>query len=98
MRVQVDITVMALVVICGQPCSGKSKAANCLFNALKESEIRESVKIIDESSLHRGLNESYAGKIRCNLDNHVEIVYSCFYNFFHLYLIFQPNFHRKDVC
>ncbi|XP_078439210.1 KTI12-like, chromatin associated protein [Wolffia australiana] len=51
---------MALVVICGQPCSGKSTAAACLASALKDSEIKETVRVIDESSLHRGLNESYA--------------------------------------
>lgn len=58
---------MALVVICGQPCSGKSKAAACLAGALKESEVRQTVRIVDESSLHRGLNESYSGTIPFNL-------------------------------
>lgn len=51
---------MALVVICGQPCSGKSKAALCLTEALKESESKQAVKIIDEASFHLDRNQSYA--------------------------------------
>ncbi|KAI5678920.1 hypothetical protein M9H77_09870 [Catharanthus roseus] len=51
---------MALVVICGQPCSGKSTAAACLAEALKDTEPRPSVRIIDESSLHLNRNQSYA--------------------------------------
>ncbi|KAI4355069.1 hypothetical protein L6164_003881 [Bauhinia variegata] len=51
---------MALVVICGQPCSGKSKAAICLAEALKESESKQQVRIIDEASLHLDRNQSYA--------------------------------------
>ncbi|GAV72340.1 KTI12 domain-containing protein [Cephalotus follicularis] len=51
---------MALVVICGQPCSGKSTAAVCLAEALKESESKQAVRIIDETSLHLDRNESYA--------------------------------------
>lgn len=51
---------MALVVICGQPCSGKSTAALCLAEALKESEVKETVRIIDETSLHLDRNHSYA--------------------------------------
>ncbi|GAB2275203.1 hypothetical protein Dimus_009965 [Dionaea muscipula] len=51
---------MALVVICGQPCSGKSTAAACLAEALGDSESKLTVRIIDESSFHLGRNQSYA--------------------------------------
>lgn len=51
---------MALVVICGQPCSGKSTAAVCLTEALQEAESKPSVRTIDESSFHLNRNESYA--------------------------------------
>lgn len=50
---------MALVVICGQPCSGKSAAAACLAAALCSSTSDLTVRIIDESSLHLGRNDSY---------------------------------------
>ncbi|KAL3835302.1 hypothetical protein ACJIZ3_010038 [Penstemon smallii] len=50
---------MALVVICGQPCSGKSTAAACLTEALQESESKLSVRIINESSFHLNLNQNY---------------------------------------
>ncbi|KAK9277174.1 hypothetical protein L1049_006713 [Liquidambar formosana] len=51
---------MALVVICGQPCSGKSTAALCLTRALKDLESKPSVRIIDETSFHLDRNQSYA--------------------------------------
>ncbi|XP_008802903.2 protein KTI12 homolog isoform X2 [Phoenix dactylifera] len=51
---------MALVVICGQPCSGKSTAASCLAEALQVVDPKPTVRIIDESSLHLGRNQSYA--------------------------------------
>ncbi|KAK8963799.1 hypothetical protein KSP40_PGU008734 [Platanthera guangdongensis] len=51
---------MALVVICGQPCSGKSTITNCLAAALELVEPKPSVRIIDESSLHLCRNHSYA--------------------------------------
>lgn len=51
---------MALVVICGQPCSGKSTAALCLAEALKESESKLTIRIIDEASFHLDRNQSYA--------------------------------------
>ncbi|TYG79693.1 hypothetical protein ES288_D02G158900v1 [Gossypium darwinii] len=51
---------MALVVICGQPCSGKSTAAKCLAEALNESECKQTVRIIDETSFHLDRNQSYA--------------------------------------
>ncbi|XP_074560867.1 protein KTI12 homolog [Curcuma longa] len=52
---------MALVVICGQPCSGKSTAAACLADAIQSADDpKPSVRIIDESSLHLGRNQSYA--------------------------------------
>lgn len=50
---------MALVVMCGQPCSGKSAAAACLAAALRSSSADLAVRVIDESSLHLGRNESY---------------------------------------
>ncbi|CAN6177588.1 unnamed protein product [Urochloa humidicola] len=50
---------MALVVMCGQPCSGKSAAAACLAAALRSSSTDLTVRIIDESSLHLGRNDSY---------------------------------------
>ncbi|RWW09971.1 hypothetical protein BHE74_00016452 [Ensete ventricosum] len=54
---------MALVVICGQPCSGKSTAAACLADALQAMDPKPTVRIIDESSLHLGRNQSYAGTL-----------------------------------
>lgn len=51
---------MALVVICGQPCSGKSIAALCLAEALKALENPPTVRIIDETSFHLDRNQSYA--------------------------------------
>jgi protein KTI12 len=51
---------MALVVICGQPCSGKSTAAFFLAEALKESESNSTIRIIDEASFHLDRNQSYA--------------------------------------
>ncbi|EEF50764.1 protein KTI12 homolog [Ricinus communis] len=51
---------MALVVICGQPCSGKSLAAVCLAKALKESDSKLTTRIIDEASFHLDRNQSYA--------------------------------------
>ncbi|XP_039772947.1 protein KTI12 homolog isoform X2 [Panicum virgatum] len=50
---------MALVVMCGQPCSGKSAAAACLAAALRTFSTDLIVRIIDESSLHLGRNDSY---------------------------------------
>ncbi|GJM99095.1 hypothetical protein PR202_ga16162 [Eleusine coracana subsp. coracana] len=52
---------MALVLMCGQPCSGKSEAAACLTAALRSSSADLTVRIIDESSLHLGRNDSYKG-------------------------------------
>ncbi|KAE8732912.1 Protein KTI12-like protein [Hibiscus syriacus] len=51
---------MALVVICGQPCSGKSTAAKCLAEALNDSECKQTVRIIDEALFHLDRNQSYA--------------------------------------
>ncbi|KAJ4782360.1 Protein KTI12 like [Rhynchospora pubera] len=56
---------MALVVMCGQPCSGKSTAAIRLSEALQSAcatggDQRLAIRIIDESSLHLGRNQSYA--------------------------------------
>ncbi|KAH7283272.1 hypothetical protein KP509_35G069700 [Ceratopteris richardii] len=49
---------MALVVICGQPCSGKSTAAACLIQALSECAL--SIKLVDEPSLNLDRNTSYS--------------------------------------
>ncbi|XP_068648690.1 protein KTI12 homolog [Aristolochia californica] len=54
---------MALVVICGQPCSGKSTAAMCLTEALQGIDPKPIVRLIDESSLHLDRNQSYANMI-----------------------------------
>ncbi|CAK9149513.1 unnamed protein product [Ilex paraguariensis] len=54
---------MALVVICGQPCSGKSTAAVCLTEALKDAESKPAVRIINETSFHLDRNESYADMV-----------------------------------
>ncbi|XAR55928.1 hypothetical protein NMG60_11036169 [Bertholletia excelsa] len=51
---------MALVIICGQPCSGKSTAAHCLTDALKQAESKLTVRVIDETSFHLDRNQSYA--------------------------------------
>ncbi|CAF2258788.1 unnamed protein product [Brassica napus] len=71
---------MALVVICGQPCSGKSIAAVTLAESLKESDTKQSVRIIDEASFHLDRNQNYAnmpseknlrGKLRSDVDRSV---------------------------
>lgn len=54
---------MALVVICGQPCSGKSTSALCLAEALNDTEPKPSVRIIDETSFHLDRNQSYANMV-----------------------------------
>ncbi|CAI0390858.1 unnamed protein product [Linum tenue] len=53
---------MALVVICGQPCSGKSTAATNLAEALKQSDSSSkfNVNTIDEASFHLDRNQNYA--------------------------------------
>ncbi|KNA04707.1 hypothetical protein SOVF_197170 [Spinacia oleracea] len=51
---------MALVVICGQPCSGKSTAAKCLAEALRDSESTLTVRVIDETLFHLDRNQGYA--------------------------------------
>ncbi|XP_010554291.1 PREDICTED: protein KTI12 homolog [Tarenaya hassleriana] len=51
---------MALVVICGQPCSGKSTAAKALAEALRDSEWKQTVRIVDEASFHLDRNQNYA--------------------------------------
>ena len=71
---------MALVVICGQPCSGKSIAAITLAESLKKSDTKQSVRIIDEASFHLDRNQNYAnmpseknlrGKLRSDVDRSV---------------------------
>lgn len=51
---------MALVIICGQPCSGKSKAALSLTEALNNTESKPTVRIINETSFHLNRNQTYA--------------------------------------
>lgn len=51
---------MALVVICGQPCSGKSTAARCLAKAITETEPKQTPRIIDELSFHLDPNQCHA--------------------------------------
>ncbi|KAL3501495.1 hypothetical protein ACH5RR_035944 [Cinchona calisaya] len=51
---------MALVVICGQPSSGKSIATTCLAEALNATEPKPSVRIINETAFHLNRNQSYA--------------------------------------
>ncbi|KAI5054597.1 hypothetical protein GOP47_0029742 [Adiantum capillus-veneris] len=50
---------MALVVVCGQPCSGKSTAVSWLIQALNDTAI--SIKLISEPSLNLDRNTSYCG-------------------------------------
>ncbi|CAN6445641.1 unnamed protein product [Victoria cruziana] len=49
---------MALVVMCGQPCSGKSTAASLVAGILRSQHLN--VKLIDESCLHLDRNVAYA--------------------------------------
>lgn len=67
---KVSTSSMALVVMCGQPCSGKSAAAACLAAALRSSSPDLTVRIIDELSLHLGRNDSYKG-------NKVLVILTC---------------------
>lgn len=50
---------MALVVICGQPCSGKSTVAETLKARFLEKAA--AVVVVDEPSLHLDKNVSYKG-------------------------------------
>ncbi|KAL2607858.1 hypothetical protein R1flu_026431 [Riccia fluitans] len=49
---------MALVVMCGQPCSGKSTTAAALISALEKANAKP-VSLIDEPSLNLDRNESF---------------------------------------
>lgn len=51
---------MPLVIVCGQPCSGKSSAAKWLADSF--SEKGQDVSVIDEPSLHLSRNTSYKGE------------------------------------
>lgn len=51
------------MVICGQPSGGKSTAATCLAEALKDTECKQLVRIIDETTFHLNHNQSYADMI-----------------------------------
>ncbi|PNW70227.1 hypothetical protein CHLRE_17g711050v5 [Chlamydomonas reinhardtii] len=50
---------MPLVVICGQPCSGKSTLAAKLVNLFQEAGLP--VELVDELSLHLERNAAYTG-------------------------------------
>ena len=52
---------MALVVLCGQPCSGKSTVAAALKQLLEQHGM--DVIIIDEPGLGMTRNESYKGEV-----------------------------------
>ncbi|CAN6445640.1 unnamed protein product [Victoria cruziana] len=54
---------MALVVMCGQPCSGKSTAASLVAGILRSQHLN--VKLIDESCLHLDRNVAYAEVDEC---------------------------------
>uniref|UniRef100_A0A7I4EES4 Uncharacterized protein n=1 Tax=Physcomitrium patens TaxID=3218 RepID=A0A7I4EES4_PHYPA len=49
---------MALVIICGQPCSGKSTAAACLMKEFEKTN-NMPVVLIDEPSLNLDRNSAY---------------------------------------
>ncbi|KAL3675711.1 hypothetical protein R1sor_025659 [Riccia sorocarpa] len=49
---------MALVVMCGQPCSGKSTAAAALIRSLGRANAKP-VSLVDEPSLNLDRNESF---------------------------------------
>lgn len=56
------------MVMCGQPCSGKSTAVIRLADALQSAcatggDQRLAVRVIDESSLHLGRNQSYVDMV-----------------------------------
>ena len=54
---------MALVVICGQPCSGKSTIAEKLADRFRSFDM--AVAIVDEPSLHMlARNESYKNAVQ----------------------------------
>lgn len=50
---------MPLILICGQPCSGKSSVAAQLEQLLQAKGLE--VVVVDEESLHLDRNEAYRG-------------------------------------
>ena len=52
------------MVICGQPCSGKSTAAAAIAAALRE-RTSLAVTVVDEPSLHIERDAGYAGANEC---------------------------------
>ena len=52
---------MALIVLCGQPCSGKSSAAALLKELLHAHGLE--VILVDEPGLSMTRNESYKGEV-----------------------------------
>jgi protein KTI12 len=54
---------MPLVVVCGQPCSGKSGVAGALAALLQARSPHLKVVIVDEEGLHLDRNASYRGML-----------------------------------
>ena len=57
---------MPLVVMCGYPCSGKSKRAEELKNYLENSS-GKTVHLAGDESLNLERNTVYAGNLKCTL-------------------------------
>lgn len=53
---------MPLIILCGQPCSGKSTVAGQLRQLLEQQQW--AVNVIDEPSLHFERNKSYSDNAR----------------------------------
>lgn len=58
------VDAMPLVVLCGQPCSGKSRIAAKLAEAFRA--LGHEVAVVDEPSLHLIRDQSYKGKVACS--------------------------------
>lgn len=50
---------MALVIVCGHPCSGKSRAAAQLVDLIRQQG--QDAVAVDEDSLHLERSQSYKG-------------------------------------
>lgn len=55
---------MPLIVLCGQPCSGKSAVASLIEQQLKQQE--KAVLVISEQTLHQQRNVAYQGLLDSN--------------------------------
>lgn len=58
---------MPLVVVCGQPCSGKSTIVQKLSAAFQGKGLP--VEVVDEPSLHLERSSAYTGKDKRSRDN-----------------------------